>query len=178
MEDYQQMEAVNNRIITLRGQQVIIDRDVAELYGVATRDINKSVKNNPDKFPEGYVITLQGDEKQQLVENFDRFDSMKHSTVAPKAFTEQGLYMLATILKSPLATQTTIAIIETFTKLRTLSRSIAQANNNGALTLEEQKNLQKMMTEVLSKNPLPLQIQKMTFSVNLGIVKISVETTR
>ena len=107
MEDYQQMEVVNNRIITLRGQQVIIDRDVAELYGVATRDINKSVKNNPDKFPEGYVITLQGDEKQQLVENFDRFDSMKHSTVAPKAFTEQGLYMLATILKSPLATQTT-----------------------------------------------------------------------
>ena len=92
MEDYQQMEAVNNRIITLRGQQVIIDRDVAELYGVATRDINKSVKNNPDKFPEGYVITLKGDEKQQLVENFDRFDSMKHSTVAPKAFTEQGLW--------------------------------------------------------------------------------------
>ena len=115
---------------------------------------------------------------EQLVEIFHRFDSMKHSTVAPKAFTEQGLYMLATILKSPLATQTTIAIIETFTKLRTLSRSIAQANNDGALTLEEQKNLQKMMTEVLSKNPLPLQIQKMTFSVNLGIVKISVETTR
>ena len=178
MEDYQQMEVVNNRIITLRGQQVIIDRDVAELYGVATRDINKSVKNNPDKFPEGYVITLQGDEKQQLVENFDRFDSMKHSTVAHKAFAEQGLYLLATILKSPLPTQTTIAIIETFTKIRTLSRSIAQANNDGVLTQEEQKNLQKMMTEVLSKNPLPLQIQKMTFSVNLGIVKISVETTR
>ena len=112
------------------------------------------------------------------MEIFHRFDSMKHSTVAPKAFTEQGLYLLATILKSPLATQTTIAIIETFTKIRTLARNIAQANNDGALTQEEQKNLQKMMTEVLSKNPLPLQIQKMTFSVNLGIVKISVETTR
>ena len=99
MEDYQQMEVVNNRIVTLRGQQVIIDRDVAELYGVATRDINKSVKNNPDKFPEGYVITLQGDEKQQLVENFDRFDSMKHSTVAPQAFAKQGLYLLTTMLK-------------------------------------------------------------------------------
>ena len=78
MEDYQQMEVVNNRIITLRGQQVIIDRDVAELYGVATKRVNEALKNNPDKFPEGYVITLQGDEKQQLVENFDRFDSMKH----------------------------------------------------------------------------------------------------
>ena len=99
---------------------------MAELYGVATRDINKSVKNNPDKFPEGYVITLQGDEKQQLVENFDRFDSMKHSTVAPKAFAKQGLYLLATILKSSLATQTTIAIIETFTKIRTLRMKVSR----------------------------------------------------
>ena len=161
-----QMEAVNDRIITLRGQQVIIDRDVAEL------------KHNREKFPKGYVITLQPTEKQQVVENFDRFKTLKHSPVEPHAFTEQGLYMLATILKSPLATQTTIAIIDTFTKLRQLSRNIATANDNGNITPEEQKSLQNMMTEVLSKNPLPLQIQKMTFCVNLGIVKISVETAR
>ncbi len=177
-ESKQQITAVNNRIITLRGQQVIIDRDVAELYGVETRDINKSVKNNPEKFPSGYILTLTKAEKHELVENFHRLNGIKHSSVAPKAFTEQGLYMLATILKSPLATQTTIAIIDTFTKLRQLSRSIATANSNGNITPEEQKNLQNMMTEVLSKNPLPMQIQKMTFSVNLGILKISVETKR
>ena len=78
--------------------QVILDRDVAELYGVETRDINKAVKNNPKKFPPGYVFELNNSEKQELVENFHRFNSLKHSTVAPHAFTEQGLYMLATIL--------------------------------------------------------------------------------
>ena len=177
-ESKQQITAVNNRIITLRGQQVIIDRDVAELYGVETKRVNEALKNNPEKFPSGYILTLTKAEKHELVENFDRFKALKHSTVAPKAFTEQGLYMLATILKSPLATQTTIAIIDTFTKLRQLSRSIATANSNGNITPEEQKNLQNMMTEGLSKNPLPMQIQKMTFSVNLGILKISVETKR
>ena len=64
------MEAVNDRIITLRGQQVIIDRDVAELYGVETKRVNEALKNNREKFPKGYVITLQPTEKQQVVEKF------------------------------------------------------------------------------------------------------------
>lgn len=85
-----------SKIIVVRNIQVILDRDVAELYGVETRDINKAVKNNPKKFPPGYVIELNSSEKQELVENFHRFNSLKHSTVAPHAFTEQGLYMLAT----------------------------------------------------------------------------------
>ena len=82
------MEAVNDRIITLRGQQVIIDRDVAELYGVETKRVNEALKNNHEKFPKGYVITLQPTEKQQVVENFDRFKTLKHSSVEPHAFTE------------------------------------------------------------------------------------------
>lgn len=85
-----------SKIIVVRNIQVILDRDVAELYGVETRDINKAVKNSPKKFPPGYVIGLNSSEKQELVENFHRFNSLKHSTVAPHAFTEQGLYMLAT----------------------------------------------------------------------------------
>ncbi len=85
-----------SKIIVIRDTQVILDRDVAELYGVETRDINKAVKNNPKKFPTSYVIELNSSEKQELVENFHRFNSLKHSTVAPHAFTEQGLYMLAT----------------------------------------------------------------------------------
>ena len=67
-----------------------MDLDVAELYGVETRDINKSVKNNPGKFPEGYIIALGCSEKNELVENFHRFNRLKHSTVMPKAFTERG----------------------------------------------------------------------------------------
>ncbi len=60
------------RIIKIRGQEVLLDRDVAELYGVETKRINEALRNNPDKFPEGYVFTLQPSEKQEVVENFDR----------------------------------------------------------------------------------------------------------
>lgn len=90
-------KTVEEKIITIRNQQIIIDTDVAELYGVETKRINEAVKNNPDKFPEGYLIELENHEKTELVENFDRFNTLKHSTALPKAFTEKGLYMLARI---------------------------------------------------------------------------------
>lgn len=70
--------------------------DLAELYGVETRDINKVVENNQEKFPVGYIIKLTKDEIKQLVDNFHWLDNLKHSTVNPKAFTERGLYMLTT----------------------------------------------------------------------------------
>ena len=171
-----------SKIIVIRDTQVILDRDVAELYGVETKRINEALKNNPDKFPFGYVIELTNSEKAELVENFDRFNPMKHSTVAPHAFTEQGLYMLATILKSPLATQTTITIIDTFTKLRKLARAMEQANETmaqggAAPSMQEQKKFQNMMNEVFANN-LPIKMQKMTFGVNLGFFKWSMETTK
>ncbi len=82
-------------IIELRQQQVILDRDLARIYGVETRDINKAVKNNPDKFPTGYIIKLSPNEKQEVVENFHHLKSLKFSPNSPKAFTEKDLYMLA-----------------------------------------------------------------------------------
>lgn len=170
-----------NKIIVIRDKQVILDRDVAELYGVETKRINEALKNNPDKFPDGYVITLNIKEKDELVENFDRFKTLKHSTVEPHAFTEKGLYMLATILKSPLATEVTIAIIETFSKVREVSRAIAKVNDDAEKGImpkeEEQSKIQNLMGEVLADN-LPLKMRKMAFSLNLGFLKVSVETTR
>ncbi len=82
-------EEVEAKIITIRKLQVIIDSDIAHLYGVETRDINKSVKNNPDNFPEGYLLALTNDEKRELVENFHRFNKLKHSTAVQKCFKEQ-----------------------------------------------------------------------------------------
>ena len=114
--DVVRIEDIQSLIIDVRDQQVLIDADVAKLYGVETRDINKSVSNNPDKFPNGYVVELSEDEKKELVENFHRFDRLKHSSAMPKAFSEKGLYMLATILKSKQATMTTLTIIETFSQ--------------------------------------------------------------
>ena len=101
--------------------------------GVETREINQALRNNPKKFPPDYVIELNNNEKEELIKNFDRFKKLKHSTVAPHAFTEQGLYMLATILKGDLAISTTIAIIDTFTKLRKL----AEIGDLRKLTREE-----------------------------------------
>ena len=120
------IENLKDLIVELRGQSVLIDSDVAEIYGVETREINKAVTNNPDKVPAGYVVELSKPEKRELVENFHRFTKLKHSTVNPKAFPEKGLYLLATILKSPQAVQATLAIIETYAKIRQLSRSIQE----------------------------------------------------
>ena len=181
MGQKEDIEKVTSKIILIRDTQVIIDRDVAELYGVETKRINEALKNNPDKFPDGYVITLNIKEKDELVENFDRFKTLKHSTVEPHAFTEKGLYMLATILKSPLATEVTIAIIETFSKVREVSRAIAKVNDDAEKGImpkeEEQGKIQNLMGEVLADN-LPLKMRKMAFSLNLGFLKVSVETTR
>lgn len=80
MADIIKYEDVERRIIELRGQKVLLDRDVAELYGVQTKVINQAVRNNPDKFPYGYIFELDKYEKNELVKNFDRFKSLKHST--------------------------------------------------------------------------------------------------
>lgn len=106
--------SIENIIIKVQGKQVILDNDVADLYGVETKRINEAVKNNPDKFPEGYILYLSMDEANSLrskistLKNLGRGEHFKYS---PKAFSEKGLYMLATILKSPKATETTISII-------------------------------------------------------------------
>ena len=111
-------EDIENLIIEIKGQKVLLDRDVAFLYGVETKRINEAVKNNLDRFPDGYIIEVDKNIKNELVENFDRFKTLKHSSVKPKAFSEKGLYMLATILTSKKATVATITIIETFIKIR------------------------------------------------------------
>lgn len=171
------IEQVGSKVVVIRNAQVIVDRDVADIYGVTTKEINQAVKNNPEKFPEGYVITLTANEKGELVKNFDRFNTLKHSTVLPHAFTEKGLYMLATIMKSKVATEATIAIIETYTKIRELARAIETANERGEVDQPDQSKIQKLMTEAFTNN-LPVTMKKTTFSINTGLIKFSIETTR
>ena len=136
------LDDVNSRIVVIRNTNVILDSDVAALYGVETRDVNKSVKNNPDKFPSGYIIALNNDEFTDLRWKFSTTNLTK-TRVLPKAFTEKGLYMLATILKGERATQTTIAIIEAFTKIRELSREVAELVKNHQDKDQQQSVIQK-----------------------------------
>jgi len=125
MSEIVKFEDLQDRIIELRGQKVLLDADVAEIYGVETKRINEAVKNNPDKFPAGYIIELDKTEWEGLKSKFST--SKKGGKVKlPSAFPEKGLYMLATILKSPQAVQATLSIIETFAKIRQLSRSIQE----------------------------------------------------
>jgi Zn-dependent oligopeptidase len=72
---------VEEKVLAVRGQNVLLDRKVTELYGVETREINQAVKNNQSKFPEGYIITLDNTEKSEPIKNFDRFQALKHSAV-------------------------------------------------------------------------------------------------
>ncbi len=168
------LSAIEEKLITIREKQILLDRDVAFLYGVETKRINEAVKNNPDKFPDGYVINLTNEEWQiQLVENFDRFKITKHSTVIPKAFTEKGLYMLATILKSPKATETTIAIIETYAKIKGLTRALESATEE--ITQEKHEDLIAKSTELMSSvlnDNLEMSGTETSIELNLAILKV------
>jgi hypothetical protein len=163
------IKQVDDLIILINGQNVILDSDIAALYGTETREINKAVKNNPDKFPAGYIIKAN---KSELVENFHRFSSLKHSSATPKAFTEKGLYMLATILKSKRATDTTISIIEAFAKLRELSRAVsALAETKDAPT---QKSLMQKSGEIMADlldSGLKTSGTETCLEINLAVMK-------
>ena len=172
MSDIMKFENLQDRIIEIRGERVLLDADIAEIYGVETRDINKAVANNPDKFPVGYVVELSAQEKSELVENFHRFNKLKHSTVNPKAFPEKGLYMLATILKSPQAVQATLAIIETFSKIRELSRNIKTLSDITDKT--KQKNLMQKSGEIIAElldDDLQTSDTETSIELNFAVLK-------
>lgn len=172
------IEEVKEKIITLRGQQVIVDADVAELYGVETRDINKAVRNNPNKFPEGYIMELTADEKSEVVENFHHLMDLKFSPHYPKVFTEKGLYMLATILKSPKAVETTIAIVEAYAKLRELSQVLVALP---AADAQQASSLQQRGGELIDGllcDMLPKRSSETSFELNLAMLKFKHTVTR
>lgn len=110
-------EIIENQIYEIRNLKVMLDSDLAKLYEVETKRINEAVKNNPEKFPEDFYFELTGDEFNILRSKFSTAKFSKTRTL-PKVFTEQGVYMLATVLKSQVATDVTINIMRTFTKLR------------------------------------------------------------
>lgn len=110
-------QAIQNKIYTIRSVQVMVDRDLAELYGVETKRINEAVKNNQDKFQEDFFFELSDNEFDILRSKFSTANFSK-TRVNPKVFTEQGVYMLATVLKSQTVSQVTVSIIRTFASMR------------------------------------------------------------
>lgn len=109
---------VENRIFTIRGLQVMLDRDLAEMYDVLTKRLNEQVKRNMDRFPEQFCFQIAESEKNELVANCDRFENLKHSSSLPYAFTEQGVAMLSAILRSEIAIKVSIQIMQAFVQMR------------------------------------------------------------
>ena len=191
-------EQVKDRIVVLRGEPVLLDADVAQLYGVETKRVNEAVKNNPDKFPEGFLFKLDKHELADLrskISTSSLQESANEEVVdlqskilmsswggarkVPTAFTERGLYMLATILKSPRATQTTLAIIETFVQIRELARtmqSVAQAEDE-----KQKKSLMQKSGELIGDilgSQLDTVGPETEIELNFAVVKIKHKVIR
>ena len=127
---------VQSRILVVRQLPVLLDADVAALYGVETKRVNEAVRNNPDKFPADYMFPVTAEDLADLRSKISSANPLRSkcptleispkSRYLPKAFTEKGLYMLATVLKSRRAVDATFAIIETFAKVRGLKRELVE----------------------------------------------------
>ena len=147
------LEEVQSKIVLVRNQNVISDADIANLYGVETKRINEAVRNNPDKFPEDYMFALTLEELQNLRTKISTTNISAKSRTMPKVFTEKGLYMLATILKSPTAVSVTFAIIETFAKTRYLKRELVALHKETDSTQASEKL--KRFGEVIADLVMP-----------------------
>lgn len=176
MTDVVKFSSVESKVLLLRNQQVILNQDIAVLYGVKTKEINQAVKNNPEKFPNGYVLELSVNEWNALRSNFLTLDESKrgeHTKYLPTAFTEKGLYMLATILKSKRATETTIEIVETFAKLRELSRTVIALSETPEVL--KQKSLLQRSSQLISEvfgEELEINGTETSIELNLAVLKL------
>ena len=113
-------------ILTIRGQRVILDADLAQIYGVATKRLNEQVKRNADRFPEDFMFQLTKEEKDKVVANCDHLTRLKYSPQLPMAFTEHGAMMAAMVLNSPKAVAMSVFVVRAFIQMR--ERLVANAD--------------------------------------------------
>ena len=150
-------ERVRSLLVAIRGQMVLLDRDVAALYEVQTKEVNQAVRNNPDKFPAGFVFQLNSLELENWKSKILTSNLSEEALLSvkmgmrklPYAFTERGLYMLATILKGRAATRATLAIVDTYARVREMSQTMEalQRVQDGG---EEQRSLLQKAGELLA----------------------------
>lgn len=111
-------ETIAQKILMIRGNRVMIDADLAELYGVPTRGLNQAVRRNPERFPPDFMFQLTAEEKQEVITKCDHLRKLKFSSYLPYAFTEHGALMLGNVLKSPRAIEVSLLVVRTFVQLR------------------------------------------------------------
>ena len=186
------MREVEDKIIEVRGQNALLDCDVAVLYGVETKRVNEAVRNNPRRFPEGYVFELTKEESAALRSKNSTIEASpatlepasgrgRYSKYNFKAFTRKGLYMLATCLKSDRAADATVAIVETFDKVQTLKQELLELHTEKDKVKQTSKI--QHFGEVLSDIVMPdLQTQETESSLEInffiGKIKHTVKRVR
>ena len=126
MCDSSEIGEVVSRIFTIRGVQVIVDRDLANLYGVETKRLNQQANRNGKRFPARFRFKMTEQEKQELVANCNRFETLKHSTALPYVYTEQGIAMLSAVLHTPTAVDVSVKIMDAFVAMRRFLATNAQ----------------------------------------------------
>lgn len=119
-------ERIENTILVLRGEKVILDADLALLYGTTTKRLNEQVKRNLDRFPDDFMFQLSETEKAEVVANCDHLKKLKFSANRPRAFTEHGVIMVANVLNNKRAIHTSVQIVRAFVKLRQVLSSNAE----------------------------------------------------
>jgi len=184
MDELMTINGIKNRFVVVRGEVSLLAGDVAALYGVEPREISQAVKNNPMKFPVGYVVDLTKEEVYSLKSKILTLDAASgrghYSKRGYKAFTEKGLYMLATILKGERAVQTTLKIIETYAQLRSMVSDMESLQHLKDGSPEQAKALTSAghkLAALIGDN-LSTESTKTTIELNLAVLKITHEVMR
>ena len=153
--------AVQSRMLTIRNQQVLLDRDVAALYGVQTKEINQAIRNNPGKFPEGFVFRM----------NDEEFANWKSKILTSN---------LSTILKGDIATRATLAIVNTYAQVRSMVRDMEAIQTEKAGSPEQASLLTRAGHKLagLIGDNLSTESRKTTIELNLALLKITHEVTQ
>ena len=131
------IERIDSAILELRGERVMLDYDLAVVYGVTTRRLKEQVRRNIERFPAGFMFELTPEEKDELVANCDRLATLKHSSSLPYAFTEHGVVMLAAVLNSKRAVEVSLFVVKAFVRMRRI--------------MADQRQLALKLTELESK---------------------------
>ena len=152
---------IESLILNLREQKIILDTDLAELYGISTKRLNEAVKRNLSRFPEDFLFRLTVDEKEEVVANCDHLTKLKYSAQLPYAFTEHGALQAANVLKSPQAVQMSLYVIRAFIKQReillTQSNVLKKLAQIDAKLLKHDDALRVIWQELQPlRNPPPL----------------------
>ena len=154
---------IGQLIMSIRDTQVMVDRDLAFLYGVDTKVLNQAVKRNISRFPERYRFQLSDVEKDELVTNCDRFKTLKHSSTTPYVFTEQGISMLSTVLRSQTAIDVSIRIMDAFVAMRHFLANNAQVFQRLANIEYHQIETDRRIDEVFKRLDANTQLQQGIF---------------